>query len=311
PEHTRLRGLVFKTFSARRMEAMRPRIQNIADGLIDKVIEQGEMDIMRDFAHPLPAIVICELLGIPEADRSQFVTESKVNGRILDPTPMSPEELEETNAGFLEMEAYFADICEQRRQNPQDDLLTALVQSETEDGKLNKEELVANIFLLFGAGHETTVNLIGNGLLALCKNPEQLELLKSDFSLMPNAVEEFLRYDSSVQLTSRVAFEDVELGDQTIPANSEVLTLLGAGNRDPEVFPEPDKLDITRPGVKPLSFGGGIHFCLGAQLARIEGAIALETILRRLPNLQLANLDKPDWKITMTLRGLTTLPATW
>ncbi len=187
------------------------------------------------------------------------------------------------------------------------------MQAEEAGDKLTNEELTANIILLFGAGHETTVNLIGNGLLALYRNPDQLALLKANPSLIGNAIEEFLRYDSSVQMTGRVALEDIEdLGGKRIPKGESVLCLLGSANRDPAVYPDqPDRLDITRPNVKPLSFGGGIHFCLGAQLARIEAEVAISTLLRRLPELRLDDAENPEWRPTFVLRGLKRLPASW
>jgi hypothetical protein len=203
-------------------------------------------------------------------------------------------------------------LFELRRGNPGDDLITQLVQAEEDGSKLSNEELTANIILLFGAGHETTVNLIGNGLLALYRNPDQLALLKANPGLITGAIEEFLRYDSSVQMTGRVALEDVELGGKVIPKGESVLSLLGSANRDPAIYPDrPDRLDITRPNVRPLSFGGGIHFCLGAQLARIEAEVAISTLLRRLPELRLDNAETPEWRPTFVLRGLKVLPASW
>src|SRR5450432_1304615 len=251
PDHTRLRGLVVKAFTARRVDDMRPRIQEIVDQSIDDVKDRGQMDFLQLF--------------------------------------------------------------ELRRREPGDDLTTQLVQAEEDGNKLTNEELTANIILLFGAGHETTVNLIGNGLLALYRNPDQLALLKANPSLMPNAVEEFLRYDSSVQLTGRVALEDIDdLGGKKIPKGETVLCLLGSANRDPAAYPDhPDRLDITRANVRPLSFGGGIHHCLGAQLARIEAEIALATLLRRLPDLRLDDAVNPEWRPTFVLRGLRRLPASW
>ncbi len=311
PDHTRLRGLVVKAFTARRVEAMTDRIQQLVDRLIDAVAERGEMDVIRDFAHPLPTNVICDMLGIPEADRAQFVETSRVSGRVIDPTPMSAKELAEANEGNRFLIDYFERLFELRRREPGDDLTTQLVQVEDEGSRLSDEELVANVILLFAAGHETTVNLIGNGLLALHRNPDQLRKLIADPGLMPNAVEELLRYDSSVQMTSRTALEDVELRGVSVAAGEAVITVLGSANRDPAAFDDPETLDIARPGVKPLSFGGGIHFCLGAQLARIEAGIALNTLFRRLPELQLTELDEPDWRPTFTLRGLKTMPASW
>jgi cytochrome P450 len=226
---------------------------------------------------------------------------------------MTPAEIAEANAGNMMAQMYFQQLFELRRRNPGDDLTTQLVQAEEDGSKLTNEELTANIILLFGAGHETTVNLIGNGLLALHRNPDQLALLKSNPGLITNAIEEFLRYDSSVQLTSRVTLEDIDdLGGTKIPKGETVLCLLGSANRDPAVYPDrPDRLDITRPNVRPLSFGGGIHFCLGAQLARIEAEIAISTLLRRLPELRLDDADNPEWRPTFVLRGLKRLPASW
>jgi cytochrome P450 len=313
PDHTRLRGLVVKAFTARRVEDMRPRIQQIVDQAIDAVQDRGHMDLIEDFAFRLPVTIICDMLGIPEEHREVFYNGSRDGGRLLDPVPMTPAEIAQANAGNAMAQMYFQQLFELRRRDPGDDLTTQLVQAEEDGSKLSNEELTANIILLFGAGHETTVNLIGNGLLALHRNPDQLALLKSNPSLIANAIEEFLRYDSSVQLTGRVALEDIEdLGGKTIPKGETVLCLLGSANRDPAVYPDrPDRLDITRPNVRPLSFGGGIHHCLGAQLARIEAEIAISTLLRRLPELRLDDADNPEWRPTFVLRGLKRLPARW
>jgi cytochrome P450 len=313
PDHTRLRGLVIKAFTARRVEDMRPRIQEIVDQTIDAVRDRGYMDLIEDFAFRLPVTIICDMLGIPEEHREAFYSGSRDGGRLLDPVPMTPAEIAQANAGNMMAQMYFQQLFELRRREPGDDLTTQLVQAEEDGNKLTNEELTANIILLFGAGHETTVNLIGNGLLALHRNPDQLALLKANPSLMSNAIEEFLRYDSSVQLTGRVALEDIDdLGGKKIPKGESVLCLLGSANRDPAVYPDrPDRLDITRPNVRPLSFGGGIHHCLGAQLARIEAEIAISTLLRRLPELRLDDAADPEWRPTFVLRGLKRLPASW
>src|SRR6266849_4295335 len=263
PDHTRLRGLVAKAFTARRLEAMRPKIEALVETLLDAVAPQGRMDVIADFARPLPVLVICDLLGIPEADRPRFLGGYRVSGRALDPTPMT------------------------------------------------REELADNIGLLFGAGHETTTHLIGNGLLALHRNPDEWRKLVAEPALAGNAVEELLRFDSSVQLTSRKAFEDVTLDGTILRRGESVMCLLGAANRDPEVYADPEKLDITRAGVRAISFGGGIHHCLGAQLARIEGEIVFRRLAERLPKLTLEDKEHPTWKPTITLRGLTRLPARW
>jgi cytochrome P450 len=313
PDHTRLRGLVVKAFTARRVEDMRPRIQQVVDQTLDRVIPNGHMDLIEDYAFRLPVTVICDMLGIPEEHREVFYSGSRDGGRILDPVPLSPAEIAQGNASFALSQMYFQQLFDLRRKQPGDDLTTQLVQAEEDGSKLSNEEMSANIILLFGAGHETTVNLIGNGLLALYRNPDQLALLKAKPELITNAIEEFLRYDSSVQMTGRVALEDIDdLCGRTIPKGESVLCLLGSANRDPAVYPDhPDRLDITRPNVRPLSFGGGIHFCLGAQLARIEAEIAISTLLRRLPDLRLDDAENPEWRPTFVLRGLKRLPASW
>lgn len=312
PDHTRLRGLVVKAFTARRVEDMRPRIQAIVDDSIDRVEKNGRMDLIADFAFRLPVIVICDMLGIPEEDREIFFHRERTGGRLLDPVPLSRAEIDEANAGHANSVAYFEHLFELRRREPGDDLTTQLVRAEEDGNKLTNEELVGNIVLLFGAGHETTVNLIGNGLLALYRNPDQLALLKSKPELMSNAIEEFLRYDSSVQTTGRVALEDIgEISGKEIKKGDTVLAMLGSANRDPAAYDNPDKLDVTRQNIRVHSFGGGIHFCLGAQLARIEAEVAIATLLRRLPNLKIDDVVNPEWRPTFVLRGLKTLPASW
>jgi cytochrome P450 len=313
PDHTRLRGLVVKAFTARRVEDMRPRIQQVVDENLDRIVPEGKMDLIEDFAYRLPVTIICDMLGIPAEHREMFYTGARSSGRILEPVPMTPEEVKQSNASQAMAKMYFDQLFDLRRKNPGDDLTTQLLQAEEDGSKLSNDELYANIILLFGAGHETTVNLIGNGLLALYRNPDQLALLKADPSLISNAIEEFLRYDSSVQMTGRTALEDIEdLGGRRIPRGESVLCLLGSANRDPAVYPDrPDRLDITRPRIRPLSFGGGIHLCLGAQLARIEAEVAISTLLRRLPELRLDDAENPEWRPSFVLRGLKSLPASW
>jgi cytochrome P450 len=302
---------VVSAFTARRVEDMRPRIKAIVDETLDRVAGKGRMDLIADFAFPLPVTVICDMLGIPQGDRAVFHNSARTGGRLLDPVPLSRAEIDEANANNLASEIYFNNLFELRRREPGPDLTTQLVQAEQSGDKLTNEELTANIILLFGAGHETTVNLIGNGLLALFRNPDQLALLKSQPSLIGNAIDELLRYDSSVQLTGRVALEDVEVGGTMVAKGLPVLCLLGAANRDPAVYADPDRLDITRQNVRPMSFGGGIHFCLGAQLARIEAEVAILALLERFPNLRLDDAANPQWRDTFVLRGLKTLPASW
>ncbi|WP_262047118.1 cytochrome P450 [Bradyrhizobium sp. Bra78] len=313
PDHTRLRGLVVKAFTARRVEDMRPRIQEVVDQTLDAICDRGQMDLIKDFAYRLPVTIICDMLGIPPDHREMFHTGSSEGVRILEPSPMTPDEIKQGNARIQMALMYFQQLFDLRRRDPGDDLITQLVQAEEDGNKLTNEELTANIMLLFVAGHETTVNLIGNGLLALHRNPDQLGLLKAQPDLITNAIEEFLRYDSSVQMTGRVALEEIDdLGGKRIPKGESVLCLLGSANRDPAVYPDrPDRLDVTRQNVRPLSFGGGIHFCLGAQLARIEAEIAIATLLRRLPDLRIDDVENPEWRPTFVLRGLKRLPASW
>jgi hypothetical protein len=291
---------------------MRPRIQQIVDEIIDRMEPQRHMDLIADFAFRLPVTVICDILGIPKEDRQVFFTYSRAFARLLDFTPLSRAEIDQQNSYNLAMAEYFRGLFERRRREPGNDLTTHLVQAEEHGSALTNEELTANVILLFGAGHETTVNLIGNGLLALYRNPDQLDLLKNDLSLLPNAIEELLRYDSPVQVARRPALEYVEeIGGISLEKSQRVVCLLGAANRDPEIFSDPDRLDLTRRDVQPLSFGGGIHYCVGAQLARVEAEIAIGALLRRLPNLQLNDVEHPDWRQTFVLRGLNKLPASW
>jgi cytochrome P450 len=311
PDHTRLRGLVTKVFTARKIEDMRPGIQAITDRLLDEVAGSGEMDAIRDLAFPLPVLVICELLGIPDEDRARFVTSTASGAALLNPVPPTRAELDRANESSLAAAAYFATLFEQRRKEPRDDLLSLLVQAEEAGDHLTTEELHANVTLLFAAGHETTVNLIGNGIWSLLGNPSQWAAIRDDASLIPNAIEEILRFECPVQAVARTVAEPIEFGGTEFQRGELIVALIGAANRDPAVFPDPDRLDVTRERLKPLSFGGGIHFCIGAQLARIEAEVVFSTLLRRMPDLRLTEPGAPKWRESFTLRGLTTLPATW
>jgi cytochrome P450 len=310
PDHTRLRGLVVKAFSNRAVEDMRPRIQEIVDREIDRIEPKGRMDLIADFAFRLPVTVISEMLGIPEEDQGRIFKGGGPGARLLDPVALSRAELDAANVGHLAATQYFHALFELRRRKPANDLMTLLVQAEEEGSKLSNEELTANIILLYVAGHVTTVHLIGNALLALHRNPSQLELLKHNPSL-ETAIDELLRFESPVQVANRTALENVTVGGKDIRKGETIFCLLGAANRDPAVYADPDRLDITRGGLRPLSFGGGVHYCLGAQLARIEAETALASLLRRLPDLTLDHPEAPDWCPTFVLRGLSTLPASW
>jgi cytochrome P450 len=309
PDHTRLRGLVHKAFTPRMVAQMRDRVQAIADGLLDRVQGQGQMDLMADFAYPLPVNVICALLGIPADDHRYFHHWSDAIARSLDLTD-APEVYERASVAARELTNYLDGLLAERRRQPQNDLFSALVAVEEAGEHLSREELFATCALLLIAGHETTVNLIGNGSLALLKNRSQWDLLAANPALAESAVEELLRYDSPVQLTGRTVKESFSYQGHTFAVGQQVSFLLGAGNRDAAQFEDPDRLDITRNSKSHLSFGGGIHYCLGAPLARMEGAIAFTTLTRRLPNLELG--DEPlNYRDNLTLRGLEKLNVTF
>ena len=307
PDHTRLRKLVTKAFTPRVVENMRTHIQDIVYDLLGAVRTKRRFDIIQDLAFPLPVIVIAELIGVPTQDREYFKDWTTALARSLDPI-ITPEITQAADKATEDMLAYFTALVAERRDSPQDDLLSGLIAAEEEGDKLDEDELLATAILLFGAGHETTMNLIGNGMLALFRNPDQMAKLKADPSLIKTAVEEFLRYDGSVQITARVALEDIEVGGKTIHKHQQALLLLGAANRDPVHFSDPDRLDITRQENPPLTFGHGIHHCLGAPLARVEAQIAINSMLRRMPEIQLAT-DQLEWRDMLTLRGLKALPV--
>lgn len=304
PDHTVMRTLVNKAFTPRTVEKLRSHITDIVRDLLDPIALEDGMDVIGDFAYPLPALVICELMGVPVEDRDSFKGWSSDVAPILDPVS-TPESLNKAMGTIAQFGMYFWALIEDRRKAPRDDFLSALIEAEENHEKLTTEQLLSLCVLIFIAGHETTQNLIGNGLLALLRNRDQLEKLRAGSPIKP-AVEELLRYDSPVQLTARSALEDIAVGDVTVPKGEEVIVLLGAGNRDPSVFPDPDRLDIAREKSQVVSFGGGAHFCLGAGLARLEGEIAFPALLERFPNLELAE-DDPRYRPTFTLRGLESL----
>ncbi|MEX0874455.1 MAG: cytochrome P450 [Actinomycetota bacterium] len=309
PHHTRLRNLVNKAFTARTVERLRVRIQELVDANLDRVAERGEMEVVNDFAYPLPITVIAEMLGVPADDRDFFREASSKIAVALGPIEdmqIAMRALEGRN----QLIAYFNELIPKRSGDDGDDLITALLRAEEAGDFLSHGELLAMLLLLLVAGHETTVNLIGNGLIALLRNPDQLERLRSEEGIERKATEELLRYDSPVQFTGRVVLEDVEIGGKTIRAGQGLTTLLASANRDPELFEDPDMLDLTRDPCPHLSFSAGIHFCLGAQLARLEGQIALSTIVRRFPDIAIAT-DKLEWRPAPILRGVVALPVTF
>jgi cytochrome P450 len=308
PDHTRLRGLVNKAITPRVVEGMRPHIQEIVDDLLDAVQEAGRMDVIKDFAYPLPAIVIAEMLGVPPEDREQFRIWSDDFGALIHGSGLTLEDATRALSGVAAFMDYFRGIVARHRASPRDDLMQALLAAEDRGDALTEDELLANCVLLLAAGHGTTTHLIGNGLLALLRNPEQLMRLRDAPSLLTGAVTELLRYDSPVQLTGRVAAEELQIGDKRVGVGEGVILCLGAANRDPEQFADPDRLDLGRRENRPVAFGHGIHFCLGAPLARVEGQIAFATLLRRLPDLRLQT-DALEWEPSLSFRGLTRLPV--
>ncbi|MEH2162867.1 MAG: cytochrome P450 [Nostoc sp.] len=309
PDHTRLRGLVTKAFSLTVVEQMRPRIQGIVNELLGKVQNTGNIDIIADLASPLPVTVIGSMLGIPNEAQDQLHQWSNVLSRILDAL-VSLEEYEAMNQAINEFQEYLRTLVAEREKNPQPDLISGLIAAREQGDKLSEEELLSTCILLFATGEETTVNTIGNGMLALLRHPEEMEKLKKEPTLIQNAVEEILRYDSPVQLTNRIVLENIEIGNQTIKAGEKILLCLGAANRDPAQFPDPDRLNINRSENNHLAFGDGIHYCLGATLARAQAQIAINTLLQQFPNLQLAS-DNLEWRKNLALRGLTSLPVTF
>jgi pimeloyl-[acyl-carrier protein] synthase len=312
PDHTRLRALVSKAFTPRMIETMREHIQEIVDRLLDRVQDAGRMDVIEDLAYPLPVTVICEMLGVPVDDHASIRGWSADIARSLDAIglPSDQDIVERGRTSRRALADYFRRLVPERRARPQNDLLSGLIAAEEQGDKLSQDEVIAMCLLLFIAGHETTVNLIGNGTLALLRHPEQMKKLRAEPSLIGNAVEELLRYDSPVQRTARITTTEVELAGQPLPKGTMVITALGAANRDPAQFADPDRLDVTRKDPRHISFGFGIHFCLGAPLARVEGQLALGTLLRRMPNLALAEAN-PEWRESSVLRGLKRLNVTF
>jgi cytochrome P450 len=310
PDHTRLRSLVSKAFTPRVVEGLRPRIQKIVDGLIARAEAAGSMDLIEEFAYPIPVNVICEMLGVPVEDHERFKGWSLDIARGLDSIWLPPDsEVPRRSAAARHaISDYFRELIGQRRATPRGDLLSALIAAEEAGDKLNEEELLATCILILIAGHETTVNLIGNGVLALLRHPAELSRLRATPGLITTAVEELLRYDGPVQRTARVASDDATIGGHTIRKGEMVMPFIGAADRDPAQFPQPDRLDLSRADNRHIAFGWGIHFCLGAPLARVEGQIAIETLVRRLPRLELVN-ETIEYRQSLTLRGLKELPV--
>jgi cytochrome P450 len=301
PDHTRLRKLVARAFTMRRVELMRPRVEEITEDLLAGL--SGEVDLVDEFAFPLPVTVICELLGVPHADRDDF--------REWSTALVSAASAESVGQASQSMSAYLRALIDTKRAAPADDMLSALVQTQEDGDVLTEVELVSMAFLLLVAGHETTVNLIANSVLALLRNPDQLAALRADPRLLPGAVEEFLRYESPVNhATLRYTVAPTAIGDVTVPAGEFVMISLASANRDDARFSDGDSLDVTRSASGHLAFGHGIHFCLGAPLARLEGQVAIGRLVERFPNMRLAvDLDELRWRNSTLLRGLEHLPV--
>jgi cytochrome P450 len=306
PEHTRLRALAHAAFTPRFVQQLRGHIQQIADALIDAVPPHGPMDLINDFAFPLPITVICEMLGVPTQDDRKFRQWSGAliaSGVISSETPhIVPE--------FLPLAHYLSGLIAQRRKAPKDDLISQLIHSEQDGDRLSANELLGTTLVLLIAGHETTVNLIGSGMFALLQAPEQLQKLKDDPALIKPAVEELLRFVNPVQAVNRYAAEDLEIGGVAILKGSHLMFVVAAADHDPDYIANPEQLDVTRGDTKHVAFGQGIHYCLGAPLARLEGEIAFATLLKGLPNLRLAIDPRAvEWRAAFELRGLSALPV--
>jgi cytochrome P450 len=307
PTHTRLRRLVSKAFTPGRVEQLRPRVQEMADGLATRFLPRGEAELISEFAFPLPLMVIMELLGLPEADRDQFHQWARMT------VPRGPDSLPEEMAGYAAIRGYFVDLVARKtRETDGDDLLSALVAVRDEGKRLDEDELLGMAWLLLTAGHSTTVDLIGSGTLALLRNPDQHAALRADPSRMAAAIEEMVRYDGPIELgISRFTTEEITVGDVTIPGGGEVVLLaIGAADRDPDRFADPDLLQTRRTETAHLGFGHGIHYCLGAPLARMEAGIALRVLLDRCVELSLAvDPNQIVWQVNPHLRGPAALPV--
>lgn len=311
PDHTRLRALASAAFTPRRVERLRSHIREIMDNLLNAVAAKGRMDVIADFASPAPAIVTAELLGVPVEDHQRLKEWSTDFAEMLGNFQHNPDRFPRVLRSVENLCSYFRSAMTEQRLHPREGLVTAMMEAKVDGAALTEEEIIANLIVTMVGGQETTTNLIGNGVLSLLRNPNELERLRSDPSLIPSAVEELLRYESPSQHTARLAPADVELGGKRIKKRQAVIAVMGAGNRDPDRFPDPDRLDVGRTDNRHLAFGWAAHFCFGAALARLEGQIAFEMILRRLPQLALDDSTPLVWRHNLGLRGLNALPITF
>jgi len=310
PDHTRLRSLLQKSFTPTQLENSRPRVQATVDALLDLVAVRGEMDFIRDVAFPLPATVIAVLLGAPTEDIELIKEWSDRLAAYLGGSVSGKDNFTEAREGVVRLVDYFRALLADRQRRAGGDLMSLMLQAEVDGERLSHDEVVSNCVLLLFAGHETTTNLLGNGLFHLLSNPDQAQLLIDNPALVGSAVEEFLRYDGPVPATTKIATEDIEWHGRTIRRGDMVLPFMSSANRDPRQFSEPDRLDVRRTPNRNVAFAYGIHFCLGAPLARLEGQVTFETLLRRLPGLTLQSAT-PRWKPMIFLRGLESLGLTW
>jgi cytochrome P450 len=307
PEHSRVRGLAAAAFTPRRVERLRERIQEITDSLLDSVVADGEMDVMATIANPLPAIVTAEMFGMPTADHHMLKGWSQDFAEMLGNFQHNPGRATRVLASVEAMTAYFHAAVRRQATDPSEGLINALATAEVDGDRLTEEEVVANVIVTMVGGQETTTNLIGNGLLTLLRHPDDLQVLRDDPSIMPSAIEELLRYESPSQHTARLARRDVELGGKVVKERDAVIAVMGAANRDPERFEDPDRLDLRRTDNRHVAFAWASHFCFGAPLARLEGQIVLSTMLRRLQDLRLTPAPI-EWRPNLGLRGVTALP---
>jgi len=310
PAHARIRGLAAHAFTPARVEVLRAHIREITDRLLEPVLPAGRMDVIADLAEPLPCIVTAEMLGVPVEDHRRLKSWSQDFAEMLGNFQHNPDHAPKIVRAVEEMTAYFRSAMRDQRKRPREGLVSTLMNAEVGGDRLTEEEVIANCIVTMVGGQETTTNLIGNGVLSLLRHPEELAKLRSDLSLIPSAVEELLRYESPSQHTGRLAPADLELSGRRILRRQAVIAVMGAANRDPDRFPDPDRLDITRQDNRHLAFGWAAHFCFGAPLARIEGQIALEAMLRRMPGLALEPV-RLVWRTNLGLRGLEALPVTF
>jgi cytochrome P450 len=307
PDHTRIRALFSRAFTPRRVEALRSHVVALTDQVLDELPRGVPVDLLETLGFPLPVRVIGELVGVPPTDRDGFRELVRAMAQTLEPV-VSEEQVRAARDASAQLRAYMAELVADRRRRPQDDLVSALVEVRDGTDRLGEEELIVNVILLYAAGFETTTNLIGNGVHALLRHPEQLDRLRAEPERIGTAVEEILRFESPVHLDAREVHEPLELGGLTLEEGTLVVTLLGAANRDPAVNADPDRFDVARTDVTHLSFASGIHHCLGAALARLEGQVVFERLLERFPRIELAD-PEPRWRTTLTLRGLAELPV--